>query len=577
MFKLYKRMAWFFKEEWKKYVIMLILLFLLSFLTIVPAKFLGNAIDVIASGNITQSTVLYLGGVLLFIPIFRFILDFSYHYLINKEGQYVSYKLRKNYLDHLFEMDSSLFEEYTKGELISRVTADLEAITQAMTTLLQEVVYNGGVLIFAIIAMSVSISWKLTLISVVILPIGLLTLNKIRAKKRKYYDVHKVIYSEMTEKVLETVEGVKVIRAYVSEDKDLSVVKEKVNADIESWRKIVKFETWFGPLFDIVYSISYFLAFAFGTIFVINGEMTAGSLITFIMYLGMVSGPIINLSTILNLASNATVSSDRYYEIMEHKPIVVDTEESLNIINFQTIDFRNVTFKYPFDKNPVIKNINFTIEKGETIGIVGPSGAGKSTLIRQLLREFNVTEGDVFIDDIPIEEYKIDDVRGLVGYVPQSHVLFKKSVDENILIGKPEAVEKEISKAIKIADFGKDIEFLSDGLRTNVGEQGATLSGGQKQRLSIARALVKNPDILILDDSLSAVDAKTEETIINHLKKYRSGKTNIIVAHRFSAIQSADKIIVLENGKISQMGTHLALLNQDGWYKQQYIAQITMK
>lgn len=577
MFKLYKRMSWFFKEEWKKYLLMLILLGVLSFMTIIPAKFLGMAIDTIASGNITKSTVLYLGGILLFIPVFRFCLDFIYHYLINKEGLYVSYKLRQKYLNHLFAMDSSLFEEYSKGELIARITSDLQAITQAMTTLLQEVVYNAGVLIFAISAMAFTISWKLTLISVLVLPIGLLTLNKIRAEKRKYYDIHRVIYSAMTEKVLETVEGVKVIRAYVSEDKDLEVVQDKVRGDIESWRKIVKFETWFGPLFDIVYSISYFLAFAFGTIFVINGEITSGSLVTFVMYLGMVSGPIITLSTVLNMASSATVSSERFYEILEHEAKVTDTDESLNIIDFKKITFDDVTFKYPFDQNPVIKHINFEIKKGETIGIVGPSGAGKSTLIRQLLREFNVTDGDVFIDDISIKEYKIDDVRGLVGYVPQSHILFKKSVDENILIGKPEAVETEVRKAIKIADFGKDIEFLSKGLNTNVGEQGATLSGGQKQRLSIARALVKNPDILILDDSLSAVDAKTEETIIEHLKTYRSGKTNIIVAHRFSAIQNADKIIVLENGEITQMGDHVTLLKQDGWYKRQYIAQTTMK
>ncbi|MFI3329252.1 MAG: ABC transporter ATP-binding protein [bacterium] len=573
MIRLYKKMGWFFKQEAKVYLFMLLLLIFLAFFTMVPATVLGKAIDIVSTGSLTKPILLGLFLLLLAIPVLRYLFDYLYHYTINKEGQKLSYQLRKKYLDHLFEMDSMLFEEFTKGDLISRVTADLEAITLSMTSLLQEVVYQSGLLIFALSAMAFTISWELTLISATILPIGLVILNKIRIKKRGYYETHKKIYSKMTEKVLETVEGVKVIRAYVAEEQDLKVVNETIKADIDSWKKISMFEMWFGPLFDLVYSISYFLAFLFGTLFVINNKITPGQLVTFVMYIGMLSGPIITLSTVLNTASTASVACDRYYEILNKKPNVSDNSDSKEIFTFNKIDFNNVTFKYPFDKNPVIKNITFSIKKGETIGIVGPTGAGKSTLIRQLLREFNVTDGSVLLDDDEISNYKIEDVRNLVGYVPQSHILFKKSVDENILVGKPEAVATELQQAIKIADFSKDINFLHEGLNTIVGEQGATLSGGQKQRLSIARALVKNPDILILDDSLSAVDAKTEETIINHLKEYRQNKTNIIVAHRFSAILSADKIIVLEDGKISQLGNHRELLSQDGWYKRQFIIQ----
>ncbi len=573
MIKLYKKMAWFFKQEWKKYVVMLILLVLLSFLTVIPAKFLGLVIDTVAAHELTLASLLYLVGVFVLIYVFRYVFNYAYHYLINKEGLYLSYTLRKNYLNHLFEMDSKLYEEYTKGDLIARVTNDLDSITQSMTTVLQEVIYQGGVLIFALFMMFTTISWKLSLISASILPIGLLALNQIRMRKRRYYRRHREIYSEMTEKVLETVEGVKVIRAYVEEENDLKKVYKSINADIESWRKIVKFENWFVPLFDVIYSISYFLAFAFGTYFVITNEITAGELITFVIYIGMLSGPIISLSNIMNTASNAAVSADRHFEILEKIPDVRDEDESKDIIDFSKIEYRNVTFKYPFDKEPVLKNIDFTINKGETIGVVGPTGAGKSTLIRQLLREFNVTSGDIYIDDEPIEKFKTDEIRNLVGYVPQSHMLFKKPVEENILVGKPNAVDTDVQKAIQLADFTKDIAYLNDGLKTNVGEQGSALSGGQKQRLSIARALVRNPEILILDDSLSAVDAKTEETIISHLNENRKGKTNIIVAHRFSAIQKADKIIVLENGTITAIGTHEELLKIDGFYKRQYIIQ----
>jgi ATP-binding cassette subfamily B protein len=223
----------------------------------------------------------------------------------------------------------------------------------------------------------------------------------------------------------------------------------------------------------------------------------------------------------------------------------------------------------------VIKNISFTIQKGQTIGVVGPTGAGKSTLIRQLLREFNVSKGSVLIDNTPIERFKIEDIRQLVGYVPQSHILFKLPVEENIKIGNPKASVDVVKSAVKMADFEKDLPYLQSGLQTMMGETGVNLSGGQKQRLSIARALIKDPQILILDDSLSAVDMKTERTIIQHLKDVRKDKTNIIVTHRFSAIQEADLILVLEGGEITQRGTHESLIREDGWYKRQYITQLT--
>ena len=243
-------------------------------------------------------------------------------------------------------------------------------------------------------------------------------------------------------------------------------------------------------------------------------------------------------------------------------------------MKFNEIKFVDVCFKYPFDDFNVLSDINLSIKSGETIGIVGPTGSGKSTLIRQLLREFNVTSGNILIDDIPIEDYKIDDIRKMVGYVPQEHILFRRSVDENILIGNPKASHEEIDNAMIVADFKKDLNELSSGEHTLVSELGGSLSGGQRQRLSIARALVKDPEILILDDSLSAVDALTETNIIKQLKETRVNKTNIIIAHCFSAIALADKIIVLQDGKITDIGTHHELLKYDNWYKMQYLIQI---
>ncbi|MFZ9138862.1 MAG: ABC transporter ATP-binding protein [Bacilli bacterium] len=575
MGKLLKHIGWYVKQEWKTYVLMFVLLISIALFALIPGWLLGLSIDTIISGGLTYQSLLFLGGALIAFPVIRYGLSYLYNFTTVKKSQQLAHTMRKKYLGHLFNMDSSFYEKYQKGDLISRVTGDLDSIIQSATGLLEGLVFNIGFIIITLTLMMVTISWQLTLISVIIMPIGLTILNLVREGKRQYFKKHRDIYAAFTEKMLESVEGQKAIRAYVQEDIDLKKQHQEITNDIESWRYIVKFENWFNPLFEVIYGIAYTLAFAFGTYFIIQQMMSLGGLITFVTYIGMLFGPFISISGIFAQLNQATIAIDRMEEVMNHQPIVHDSSTSQTIIDFQTIDFKGVTFQYPFDKQPVIKNISFSIQKGQTIGIVGPTGAGKSTLIRQLLREFNVSKGSVLIDNTPIERFKIEDIRQLVGYVPQSHILFKLPVEENIKIGKPNASDEVVKSAVKMADFEKDLPYLQSGLQTMMGETGVNLSGGQKQRLSIARALIKDPQILILDDSLSAVDMKTERTIVQHLKDLRKGKTNIIVTHRFSAIQEADFILVLEQGEISQRGTHDSLIREDGWYKRQYITQLT--
>jgi len=575
MNKLLRHMGWYVRQEWKTYVLMFVLLVSIALFALIPGWLLGLSIDTIISGGLTYTSLIFLGGSLVAFPVIRYGLSYAYNFTTVKKSQQLAHTMRKRYLGHLFNMDSSFYEKYQKGDLISRVTGDLDSIIQSATGLLEGLVFNIGFILITLTLMMVTISWQLTLISVIIMPIGLTFLNLIREGKRKYFKKHRDIYAAFTEKMLESVEGQKAIRAYVQEDIDLKKQHQEITNDIESWRYIVKFENWFNPLFEVIYGIAYTLAFAFGTYFIIQQTMSLGGLITFVTYIGMLFGPFISISGIFAQLNQATIAIDRMDEVMKHEPVVHDSSSSQAILDFQTIDFKGVTFQYPFDKQPVIKNISFSIHKGQTIGIVGPTGAGKSTLIRQLLREFNVSKGSVLIDNTPIERFKIEDIRQLVGYVPQSHILFKLPVEENIKIGKPNASEEVVKSAVKMADFEKDLPYLQSGLQTMMGETGVNLSGGQKQRLSIARALIKDPQILILDDSLSAVDMKTERTIVQHLKDLRKGKTNIIVTHRFSAIQEADLILVLEQGEISQRGTHESLIREDGWYKRQYITQLT--
>lgn len=573
MKKAFKHLSWFFKENWVKYLLCGIALLIVSILPVVPAKLLGLAIDDIAMGTITiYKFIFYVAG-LMFVPVFVYLVNIFYHYNINSLGHTLSYQLREKYISHLFDMDAQLFEEYTKGDLIARATNDLQNLTILATTFIQNLVYYIALISSAVIMMII-ISPILTLASVAFMPFAIFFLNYLRKKKRAYYKIHHEIYANMTESVLESIESVKVVRAYGVEEEDFKKTKKAIDADVDSWWKILKFESMFTPMFELIYAIAYFIGIGLGSYMVIYSKITPGDLVTFLLYVAMLYNPLIGLSNILNNISNILIADGRFYEIMDRVPKVQDDEVPLSVMKFNEIEFKNVSFRYPFDNFDVIKDINLTIKSGETIGIVGPTGAGKSTLIRQLLREFNTTGGEILIDGSSIEKYKIEDVRSLVGYVPQNNILFRRSIDDNILIGNPTATPTELNTALYVSDFEKDLQALPDGHNTQVSELGGSLSGGQRQRLSIARALVKDPEILILDDSLSAVDALTEANIIEKLREKRIGKTNIIVAHRFSAIAKADKIIVMENGKITCIGTHNELINYDNWYKSQYLRQI---
>ena len=569
----FKNIGWFFKQEWKRYIFAGINLLILAFISVIPAWLLGIAIDEIVSGSLTVKRLVVLISSFFGVTIFRYIVNYVYHYYINYLGHKLSFSLREKYISHLFDLDASVYEKYTKGDLISRATNDLQNLTALATNLLQTIVFNSSVVISAIVMM-VIINPLLTLASVIIMPIAIFWLNKKRLKKREYYKIHHEIYADMTEIVLESIEGVKAIRAYGQEENDFNKTKGAIEKDANSWWRILKFESIYGPLFEFVYVFCYFVGIAYGSYMVITTTISPGDLITFLMYIGTLYGPLIALSNVLNLMNNIIISDNRYHEIMRLSPEVHDKADAHNVMDFEKIEFNNVSFKYPFEDIKVINDITFTISKGETIGIVGPTGAGKSTLIRQLLREFNITEGEILIDGVDISEYKIEDVHDLIGYVPQDHVLFRRTVDNNILIGNPNATVSQIDNAITLADFKKDLAELPYGSETMVAELGGSLSGGQRQRLSIARALVKDPKILILDDSLSAVDALTEANIVKRLKEDTSGRTNIIVAHRFSAIASADKIIVLQNGRITDIGNHDQLSTYDNWYHKQYLKQI---
>ena len=306
---------------------------------------------------------------------------------------------------------------------------------------------------------------------------------------------------------------------------------------------------------------------------VFRSELTPGALVTFMLYIGMLGWPLFSIGNVFGILRRGDTSYDRINDILEIETAVAVDQEKETVSVLNELTFNNYAFKYPdaIEGEYALADVNFSLKKGQTLGIVGVVGGGRTTLVRQLLGEYSLDNDEMIsLNGKSYNDYNVASVRKLFGYVPQEHILFSKSVKDNLKVAKIDATDEEIDEAIDLADFRKDMQFLSDGLDTMTGESGVMLSGGQKQRLAIARAFLSNPEILVLDDALSAVDGTTEARIIGNIIQHREGRTNIIIAHRLSAVVHADNIIVLQDGKILESGTHIELLQQNGWYKEQF-------
>lgn len=573
MFSVLKKLSWFFKEYWKRYLIAISLLILVGIFDVVPPKIIGMAIDDIHLGEMDNGKIIKYLFYLILIMVLSYGITYVWMYKLFGGAFLVERKLRSRFMKHLLKMSPTFYEKNRTGDLMARATNDLKAISITAGFGILTLVDSSVWMLTLIITMGILISWKLTIAAILPLPIMAYIMQIYGNRIHKRFMEAQVAFGELNDRVLESVAGVRVIRAYVQEEADGRRFHELTEDVFQKNIKVARIDSLFDPTVKILVGISYMIGLGYGAYLVFNQAITLGDLVSFNVYLGMLIWPMFAIGELINIMQRGNASLDRVNETLSFQETVENPPKPVSVETADRIDFKGVTFRYPSAKEDNLTHISLQLLQGQTLGIVGKTGSGKTTLIKQLLRQYPLGAGELSISGVPLKEQTLNQVRKWIGYVPQDHVLFSKSVKENILFGNSEATDKELEKAIDLAALKKDLEMLPDGLATLVGEKGVALSGGQKQRISIARALIKNPEILILDDSLSAVDAKTEKRIIDNIREIRKDKTTIITTHRMSAVEHADQIIVLDDGRIIEEGTHEQLLTNEGWYKEQFIRQ----
>jgi len=570
MFSVLKKLSWFFKEHKKKYIIALTTLAIVNIFEVIPPRLVGMAIDDIHTGALTSSLLLRYIVLLLLTTVASYIFGYIWRYQLFLGGFLLEKSIRYKIMNQLLKMKPKFYHKYRTGDIMARSTNDLSAVSDTagfgVLTLFDATMFMGVILLMMII----TVNWRLTLVAIIPLPIHVIIMKKLGAIVEDKFDAAQNAFSNLNDKVLESITGVRVIRAYVQEQEEIKRFAKMTEDVYEKNRQVEVIDSFWGPGTRIIVGTSFFIAVTYGAHLILENQMTVGDLISFNVYLGMLIWPMFAIGDLINVMQRGKASLGRINEVLNVKSDVMDSENPKEAGVPEVINFKQLNFTYPSASNPALQDITFTIKQGETIGIVGKTGSGKTTLVRQLLRQYPVETEQIFINELPLENLSQNEILSWIGYVPQEHILFSKSAKENILYSASREDDEYLAHIIELSALTDDLEFFTDGLDTIVGEKGVALSGGQKQRISIARAIATDPEILILDDSLSAVDAKTETKIIENIKKERQGKTTIITAHRMSAVKHANQIIVMDEGKISQIGTHDELMSTGGWYQEQY-------
>ena len=566
-----QKLWWFFKLEKRRYLVGIVALVLVSVLNLIPPMVMGRVIDAITSGRLTQDELLLHLFYLLLAAFGMYYLRYVWRMYILGTSYRLGQIMRSRLFEHFTKMSPAFYQSYRTGDLMAHATNDINALTRLAGGGVMMAVDASITALVTLLTMLFSISWQMTLVAILPLPFMAYATSRLGRKTHKAFGESQAAFSELNNKVQESVSGIKVTKSFGYQSDELASFQEVNDLTFQKNLQTMKYDSLFDPMVLLFVGSSYALTLLVGAFMVQAGQVTVGNLVTFISYLDMLVWPLMAIGFLFNITQRGKVSYQRIESLLSQESPVKDPESPLDGIENGRLDYAIDSFA--FEDEETLKDIHFSLEKGQTLGLVGQTGSGKTALIKLLLREYDVDQGAIYLNGHDIRAYRLADLRSLMGYVPQDQFLFASSILDNIRFGNPDLPFSAVEEATQLAQVYQDIQAMPEGFDTVIGEKGVSLSGGQKQRLAMSRAMILNPDILILDDSLSAVDAKTEFAIIDNLKETRKDKTTIITAHRLSAVVHADLILVMQNGHIIERGTHEDLLALDGWYAQTYQSQ----
>ena len=574
---IFKKLSWFFKKEKKRYVIGITLLAMTSLANLIPPRVLGIMADELDKNHITWSQY----GLLILAVIATAIVIYILRYFWRKQiwggAAELEKQMRSKLYHHFMIMDRTFYQRHRTGDLMAHATNDVSAIQNVagdgILTLVDALVIG----ISTIIAMICFIDFRLTIVALVPFPFLAYSAKRLGTRLHDAFDKSQAAFSKLNNKTQESVSGIKVLKTFGESENDTSSFDQMVDKTIKINKKVFVWNCLFDPLGTFIVGMTYAITIIYGGLLVKNNTLSIGQLVSFIAYIGNMVWPMFAIGYLFNILERGSASYDRVQKLLDEKPLITDAhaDEKLTLKDIDgDLKYNVKEFAYPDEKEiPVLTNIQFTLKPGQTLGLVGKVGSGKTTIIQLLLREFDDYQGKILLNGHDIRTIPLNVLLRNIAYVPQNNYLFSTSIQKNIAFSQDDAGENRIIEAAKKSDLHNDILQMPLAYNTLVGENGISLSGGQRQRVSIARALLKHSQILIMDDALSAVDAKTETTILSSLKQERRNKTTIIAAHRLTSVMNADLILVLKNGHIIERGIHQQLLKRDGWYAEMWRRQ----